>query len=742
MEMLPIFFFFLFTAALTRTWAMHGQTEADILFSGHAHVIRKEVATWPHHGHLTSSDRESTSASVNPQTASLLEDSREEVWNANDCNASMVGNWYFRGEGIRDREFHIYRDATGRMWLRQLGSHLREGIRSGVLGEHRDTKHRKSCCFKVTLSDGAVVHLLHHRASKIATETLEVTQVGQNAFPILASRSPPPFISLDASAWLVVAVVLLSGPIVAVMSKGGDRADAASTNASVERVTQEVDHEDWLDVFRLVCIGFMVVRHTIQSLERLGRMPKDSGGGPLFDMSFFLHGLPLFMYVAGRSCGKSMLKKEPMHDGIALSDQLFDHLGFIWRRAWRLLVPSIIGVFVVVIPTEYMGRHWRSCAAGPDDPWEWLQTYLFQSSGSAGIQCEGLGWLGFMVSLFIAQAMLRPWSIVLHQQTFALSGVSNCVRVSDILLVVAWIAFGIVLGSCGLPGRAPLLLRGFLRPETILAFAPCVADLLAWRLSTSSTSSASLWVPSVGRRVLASVALAAWTKKTPYDNFHHHDFALWIESALLVIFYQQGMVDALLGALPKTTAKREKNPGSTLQGFISAASKSLENAARPYAAQGRSSFIAWLLWLLLSIVPISGRAIWGGGFRYPAYCRASAGEFVLRTWAILCLAIWWFGQHLPTSMKKLKNYSDFGFTLYTLHWVFIDLAFSHIYGIPLTSRRPGDLPWWLGLIFGLCFCLAMVSICHLSFKAVTGNGLSWTWVNNELKVTIKTGSQK
>lgn len=437
-----------------------------------------------------------------------------------------------------------------------------------------------------------------------------------------------------------------------------------------------------------------------------------------------------------------MSKKDPMHDRISLRDQLFDHLGFIRRRALRLLLPSLVGVFVVVIPTEYMGRHWRSCAAGPDNPWDWLQNYLFNSSGSAGIRCEGLGWLGFMVSLFIAQALLRPWSMVLRQQTSALSGASREVHVSDISLVMTWLAFGIMLGSCGLHGRAPPPLRGFLRPETILAFAPCLADLLAWKLATGSTSSMSLWLPSAARRVFASVALAAWTKKTPYDSFHHHSFDLWIELALLIIFYQQGMVDGLLGGFPKKAESLVKLKSSTIYGVASSALHTLECAIRPYMLREWKALTAWTLWLLLSLIPISGRAIWGGGFRYPAYCRTSAGEFVLRTWAILSLAVWWFGQHLPVAMKRIKNFSEFGFTLYTLHWVFIELAFSHVYGIPQASHHSGDLPWWLGLIFGLSFCFAMVSACHLFFKAVTGNGLSWTWVDNELKVTIKTGTQK
>jgi hypothetical protein len=117
------------------------------------------------------------------------------------------------------------------------------------------------------------------------------------------------------------------------------------------------------------------------------------------------------------------------------------------HRANQLLIPSVIGIFLVVIPTEFMGRNWRTCAKGPDNPYQWLQHYLFHSSGLSGIQCEGLGWLGFMVSLFFLQALLRPWCVVLHQQTLALSGNGNKVFVIELLVPMLWFVGGISLSS-------------------------------------------------------------------------------------------------------------------------------------------------------------------------------------------------------------------------------------------------------------------------------------------------------
>jgi hypothetical protein len=259
--------------------------------------------------------------------------------------------------------------------------------------------------------------------------------------------------------------------------------------------------------------------------------------------------------------------------------------------------------------------------------------------------------------------------------------------------------------------------------------------------------------------MVGSIAMAAWTKMIPYDNFNNsgdNTIALWIEVALFTTFYQQGVVDAFLASHSRRAPPFNRESGwftSTLlvdkirklshQLVTTLGYTTNTKVDSPQLTKCTVAVIAWVSWFILSIVPIPDHDVCGGGFRYPAYCRSSAGHFVFRSWAILGLALWWFQHHLPSALKKVKAFASFGFTLYTLHWFFLELAFKHIYGGPVPPgqpNQPGELPWWLGLAIGLCFCFFTTGMCHLFLKAVMGSGVSWKWKEDELRVTIKTAS--
>jgi len=549
--------------------------------------------------------------------------------------------------------------------------------------------------------------------------------------------------------------LLLSGPLIATACRhclaSGWAAAPAATDSQQQQGAGEGSrtHEDWMDILRLSCILFMVVRHAIQSLERLWRVPS-------VDLSFFLHGLPLFMYVAGRSFGVSVSTK-----GVAIADygrggglkaRFLDHLAFCKRRTMQLLLPSIIGTALVVIPTEYVGRKWRHCAKGPDAPLAWLQVYLF---GSTGLRCEGFGWLGFMISLFVLQAVLRPWALALHRR---ISSPAEPPSGVDLAWVVLWISGGIALGSLGLPADSPIGVRGFLRPETALTVAPAIADLLSlsirlpgrggkgeWQAAPAVTTHTSLRLPALVRRIVASVALAAWTKKMAYDDLRDGDSAnkncLWIEMCSMMLFYQQGVADGIFRSTPGIKdAVCTSSFWNQLRRPLAAFETYLEKvkAERPRLGELIASVVAWGLFLLVALIPIYSHAVVDPGYRYPAYYRNGAGSFVLRSWATLALAIWWWGGHLPKALMCLKTVAPLGFTLYVLHWFFIELVFGQIYPqrhIPM----PGELPWWVALVIALVVCALAVTVCHGAIKAATGNGLSWKWLKDELVIRIKTG---
>merc|ERR1719162_2179920 len=116
---------------------------------------------------------------------------------------------------------------------------------------------------------------------------------------------------------------------------------------------------------------------------------------------------------------------------------------------------------------------------------------------------------------------------------------------------------------------------------------------------------------------------------------------------------------------------------------------SLEEAivAHPRLSQATLFLIAWGGFLLCSLVPVIGSSIFDPGFRYPAYNRLSAGDYVLRSWIVLGLAVFWFQSQLPKAVMHLKMMAPFGFTLYFLHWFFIELAFRRMYVVVSLPRK-------------------------------------------------------
>merc|ERR1719253_2159278 len=137
---------------------------------------------------------------------------------------------------------------------------------------------------------------------------------------------------------------------------------------------------------------------------------------------------------------------------------------------------------------------------------------------------------------------------------------------------------------------------------------------------------------------------------------------------------------------------------TAVQGFLQKAAD-----VHPRFSQWVAFVICYGGWLLLSFVPVSGHTMVGAGFRYPAYCRASAADFVLRSWAILGLAVFWYRNYLPNAVARLKTIAPFGFTLYVLHWFFIELFFSRIY-VDISYPKNGEPSWQAGLVLGLTFC--------------------------------------
>jgi len=433
-----------------------------------------------------------------------------------------------------------------------------------------------------------------------------------------------------------------------------------------------------------------------------------------------------------------------------LGAQFVDHIAFVKRRAMQLLLPGIMGTLLVVIPTEYVGRKWRHCACDLGDaPLEWLHAYLLRTDGRRGMLCEGLGWMGFLVTLFVMQTILRPWALILHRRVLAPS--SDAYIGEDLRCMMVWLCGGILFASFSLPGDAPLGLRGFLRPDTALAFAPAFADLLTLSIapprakghSCTVATAASLRMPALLRRIVATVALATWTTTVDYDGIHPeaNSNVLWLELCMLLVFYQQGVADGIFRCVPDVN---EALPGGSSVHLVVASVKTYVEKAKilwPGLANWICFLLPWFLWSLVSFIPVSGHYVaTTPGFRYPAYSGSSAGNYVLRSWVVLGLAVWWWSQHVPTAVARLKTVAPFGFTLYLMHWFFIELTMAELYGAPDAQglSGPTGLPWWLGLFFSLAITLCAAGASHIVLKAAVSRVFSGRWSQEEPGHAVKT----
>lgn len=411
-----------------------------------------------------------------------------------------------------------------------------------------------------------------------------------------------------------------------------------------------------IDDIRLVAVLLMVLYHALQSLQRLEAFRA-------VGLQFFLHGLPIFVYCSGRSAYLS----EAGNPGFA---------AFVGRRSLRLLVPAICGWIMVVLPTQYLGRYWRPCSPAVDDPWQWLLEY-FNPSSQNGVNCDGLGWLGFLVMLFLLQVMLHPWAVAIKKGERAAA-----VRALAILATAA------VLCCLLLSWHPPV--RGGPHPLLpVLCLLPSFSELVLvaalepgrWRPPHV------FWICGIVCRMLCCSAMQLGLTQIHFDEFNQStgltrdQEGVIQEVMILALFYSQGFLDELCS-----------------QGKVR-------------AVKGRAAVALFVLvWGIvlpsLCLTPVPGGDLWRTSPRYPTYNGVAGAHFVLRTWMILGVSfLWWRYQewHIPFATTA------FPFTLYVVHWLPLDVVLGFIY-----SRAPGaplrSTPWVIALIAALITSIGITAI--------------------------------
>eukprot|EP00744_Colponema_vietnamica_P005531 GILI01008098.1.p1 GENE.GILI01008098.1~~GILI01008098.1.p1 ORF type:complete len:532 (-),score=139.27 GILI01008098.1:1383-2978(-) len=143
---------------------------------------------------------------------------------------------------------------------------------------------------------------------------------------------------------------------------------------------------DWL---RSIAIYGVVSAHVMVSVPRVlptTEVEQAKINGTL--RCFMQYGLPIFFYCSGR--GSAFTK-----DSLPV---------FVWKKAVRLLLPLIIGLNLVVMPTSYIGRSYRPCAAHDiDNFFEYWYDFWVNQFG-----CGGFEWLWFLPVLFGITVVTAP----------------------------------------------------------------------------------------------------------------------------------------------------------------------------------------------------------------------------------------------------------------------------------------------------------------------------------------------
>lgn len=82
----------------------------------------------------------------------------------------------------------------------------------------------------------------------------------------------------------------------------------------------------------------------------------------------------------------------------------------MFKKALRLLVPSIIGYVTVVAAAAYLGSEWRPCA--PARPYNSI--FDFYLRFFAEFKCSGLEWLWTLPMIFVISVLNRPYTLYLR----------------------------------------------------------------------------------------------------------------------------------------------------------------------------------------------------------------------------------------------------------------------------------------------------------------------------------------
>ena len=378
--------------------------------------------------------------------------------------------------------------------------------------------------------------------------------------------------------------------------------------------------------------------------------------------SILQFGMPLFFYFSGRSAAFGKRGFGP----------------FFVDKLKRLLMPCIIGLLVVVIPTCYIGRKYRPCASTTiDNFFEFYENYFTSQIG-----CNGLDWYWFLPVLLVISSVSQiplKWVKDRYPDTATIHWSWANDGFATVYVAVFTVIFFILGNVLGVPnGHIALFLTPYWLVLVLVPLMPLIRKYQAIYLIYSIAPTPCL------------LLAATLSKDYPGDSA----FANMSSQFLMVFFYNyfyfEGFLDSVFDEEWKVW--RDASP--------------INAALKPFA----------LLGIIIGLGATSPSTAYNAGYLYlyPLYKEVPwiCFMYVGGTWIWLVILVR-YGETFYNDVLNKTEYAHItssSMLVYLIHWFFIDSA------CVIFIR-----PYNMSLLAGVIVLIPVVFLCCAGIYALVYN---------------------
>ncbi|SPR01495.1 unnamed protein product (mitochondrion) [Plasmodiophora brassicae] len=424
----------------------------------------------------------------------------------------------------------------------------------------------------------------------------------------------------------------------------------------------------FIDWMRTIAIYLVVLVHTVVSLRRVTGPETDDLREKINATirGLLQFGMPLFFYFSGRAATVTAQR---------------GFLHFASSKFMRLIVPLLLGMVFLVLPTSYIGRAYRPCAARSIDGFFAYALDFFTNQ----IACGGLEWLWFLAVLFALAVVNHPivgFVSGRYARTPTRSGWNGDDIVPLVTVGCTLAALVAVSTLCHVPHE-----------WTVLIVIPYVVIVLVVSFLDAIRRWHCLPVVFVSCTFLPML-LMAYTK-TSGIALHHQVMAFTFYN----LFYVEGALNQIFDE--EYLAYRQ---------------------TRVYKAFMPVHLLVMVL-LLCLCSPSSDHNI-GYLYSFPIYRDAmNCMLYVVGSWNMLMLIVRWGQTFYDGTLNEFlfRHGTKSTIVVYMVHWLFIEIIQAHVvrpYGISLVPALAMTFP----LTLMCCWAVYASALC-VPFMGIVFGGL-------------------